>query len=53
MVSIVNNLMTQWVGLSTDTKPELHVSNGSTYFEMDTGKTYYYDEENSQWVTSD
>lgn len=34
-------------GLSTDTKPL--AENGSTFFEMDTNKTYMYDKENSTW----
>ena len=41
----------EYVGLSTDTKPEGNL-NGSTFFEMDTGKTYYYDEDNDsdKWI---
>lgn len=36
-------------GLSTDAKP-IDVSNGSTFYEMDTDDTYGYDAENSDWV---
>lgn len=34
--------------LSGDTKPT-DVDNGSVMLEMDTGKVYFFDEENSQW----
>lgn len=46
-------------GLSTDTKPTVHVTptgkeegipNGSTFYEMDTGDLYMWDAENSQWL---
>jgi len=41
-------------GLSTDTKPTgSSICTGSEFFEIDTGKTYYYDEEadaGSEWV---
>lgn len=37
-------------GLSTDTKPEKPGSNGSTFFEMDTGDLYVYDEDNETWI---
>ena len=40
-------------GLSTDTKPtEINgrkVDNGSKFIEIDTGKTIYYDLENTEW----
>ena len=43
------------VGLSTDTKPTEYngdkVSNGSTYYEMDTKNVYIYDAENSVWLS--
>ena len=35
-------------GLSTDTKPT-NVPNGSTFIEMNTGKGYLFDEDNSTW----
>lgn len=53
MISILNNLQTEYIGLSTDTKPEEGVTNGSSFYEMDTGDTYYYDEENQEWITSE
>ena len=41
-------------GLSTDSKPTIaqypSMMNGSSFFEMDTKKLYYYDAENAQWV---
>lgn len=40
-------------GLSTDTKPTVEdigeLSNGSTFIEIDTGKIYMFDLENSEW----
>ena len=47
-------ILSKFVGLSTDKKPTFlepfgtHM-NGSTFFEMDTGDTYWFDEENSAW----
>ena len=42
-------------GLSTDTKPTvsfegLKLTNGSTFFEMDTQNVYFYDEESEDWL---
>lgn len=37
------------VCLSTDEKPVGNVENGSQLIEMDTGKVYLYDAENSEW----
>ena len=54
MVSIKNDLMTEFVGLSTDTKPEYDgLSNGSSFLEMDTGKTCYWDAEGEAWVPTE
>lgn len=36
--------------LSTDTKPTNGIANGSKLYEMDTGKKYMFDEENSTWI---
>ena len=36
--------------LSTDTKPSL-AGNGDALIEMDTGKAYFFDAENSMWRT--
>lgn len=42
-------------GLSTDTKPTgtfegSKITNGSTFFEMDTQEVYFYDEHASKWL---
>lgn len=43
-------------GLSTDTKPlnttdsKIEITNGSTYFEMDTGNVFKFDQENNRWL---
>ena len=34
-------------GLSTDQKPLENVGNGSTFLEIDTGKVFIFDKENS------
>ena len=43
-----------FMGLSTDTKPTIeeypNMRNGSSFFEMDSKKLYFYDAENEQWV---
>ena len=36
-------------GLSTDTKPEGKI-NGSKFVELDTGKTYWYNEDSESWI---
>ena len=36
-------------GLSTDTKPT-NAKNGAIFVEMDTGKTWIYDEQNARWL---
>ncbi len=40
-------------GLSTDSKPtkvgEKYVDNGAVFIEINTGKIYFYDLENTQW----
>ena len=42
-------------GLSTDTKPTvsfegLKLTNGSTFFEMDTQNVYFYDQDVEDWL---
>ena len=38
-------------GLSTDDKSTIQgLSNGWSFFEMDTGKVYVYDQENDRWI---
>lgn len=39
----------EFTGKSIDTKPN-HVANGSVYYELDTGRIYRYDAENSRWM---
>lgn len=36
-------------GLAGDTKPTEGVANGSFFLEMDTGKLYFFDAENTEW----
>lgn len=49
MVSLTN-MAEEFAGLSTDEKPTEGISNGSSFIEMDTGKTYFFDEESSSWI---
>ena len=37
-------------GLSTDEKPVMDVGNGSLFREMDTSKTFLFDEEHGVWL---
>lgn len=42
-------------GLSTDIKPtvtydDLKITNGSSFFEMDTQEVYFYDEATESWL---
>ena len=42
-------------GLSTDVKPidkwnGISIENGSSFFEMDTQKIYFYDESSESWL---
>lgn len=41
--------VSEFVGLSTDEKPTGEL-NGSSFFEIDEGVTYFYDEESKTWV---
>lgn len=49
------NVNQMWIdGLSTDSKPTttvegLYIPNGSVYTEVDTGKTFMFDKENTTW----
>lgn len=40
----------EYAGLAADEKPVEDVPNGSTFIEMDTGKVFMFDAENSLWV---
>lgn len=49
-----SNTVLELVGLAADTKPtstfkDCKISNGSKFLEMDTKKTYLFDEENTEW----
>ena len=52
MISVITGTA-DWVadirGLSTDTKPTSY-PNGSTFLEMDTGKVFIFNAQNSTWV---
>jgi len=40
-----------YYGTSSDEKPiNKYIGNGSQFIEQDTGKIYFFDEENSKWV---
>lgn len=40
----------EFAGLSTDTKPVGDLMTGSIFVEVDTGKVYFYDADESEWV---
>lgn len=44
-----NKVLLDSACLSSDTKPTTGVANGSKCIEMDTGKTYMFNEEDSEW----
>lgn len=53
--SIYNTKVLSISGLSTDVKPTdsiegMKIINGSNYFELDTGKTYKFDESSKKWI---
>lgn len=55
MGGAVQDMTTDLVGLSTDTKPtkaddDMDLANGSTFLEMDTGNVFFYDKANDEWV---
>ena len=37
-------------GKSTDEKPTTNMTNGSTFYEMDTKKLFMFDEESRSWI---
>ena len=49
-----NYVRVEMSGLSTDEKPtqvgDKYIANGSQYIEMDSGKLYLYDLENTRWL---
>lgn len=52
MVSVItNDKCIKFVGLDTDEKPKNeNVGNGSTFYEMNTGKTFMFNVETREWV---
>lgn len=54
---IINRNTLELYGKSTDDKPietykSTGIPTGSTFFEVDTSTTYYYDEANKEWHKS-
>lgn len=49
MVNRVHGV-SEYVGLSTDTKPTDGVGNGDRFTEMDTGLEFRFDVESSEWL---
>ena len=57
--AVYNRLVCEFCGLSTDIKPlvnfsasandVVYIENGSTFYEMDTGKKYIYDTSTHSW----
>lgn len=45
-----NAVLSEYYGLSTDTKPTENVATGSVFLEVDTGATFLYDEESEDWT---
>ena len=41
-----------WQGLSSETKPVTDLGSGSTFYELDTGKLWLYDADNTNPVTT-
>ena len=50
MVSCVDQRTYSLRGLSTDEKPIEFMGNGSTFFEMDTGKVFMFNGDGKIWV---
>lgn len=49
MITVTDERTYEFRGLSTDIKPIERVGNGSIFIEMDTGKVYMFDEQNTEW----
>lgn len=41
------------MGLSTDVKPTSGICTGSFFMEVDTGKAYFFDEDNMVWYSKE
>lgn len=53
MVTRINpheTVVFKYTGLSSDTKPQSDVPNGSSFYEMDTDDTYYFDASSTDWI---
>lgn len=51
VTTVTNDSCHTYFGKSTDTKPtNSTVGNGSQFIEQDTGKLYFYDQENKKWI---
>ena len=52
MISVLSNNgnITNYAGLSTDTKPTTGLATGSFFLEVDTSKAYFYDEVSGEWI---
>ena len=52
MISVLsdNGNITNYAGLSTDTKPTTGLATGSFFLEVDTSKAYFYDEVSGEWI---
>lgn len=53
MITILNQTtdnILDLIGLAADLTNAPSCKNGSRFFAMDEGKTYYYDEENGTWI---
>lgn len=56
IIDFSSKYLFELVGLSTDEKPvglfdEQPIKNGSTFFEIDTGAAFMYDQQNNIWLT--
>lgn len=49
MFTMTNNHATGYC-MAADTKPTEGFENGDELREMDTGKTYFFDKENGEWI---
>lgn len=49
MVTLNTIYKNKYTGLSTDDKP-IDIKNGDEFFEIDTSKTYIFDEQSKEWI---
>lgn len=50
ITSIPGSWFNKYRGLSTDPKPYTYVPNGSEFMELDTGKEFKFDAQNTKWI---